>query len=109
MGKDTYEDDPFVSKVLNMNPDSVNPEIAAMVKEIINQFQYWQVERSALAAASLYKWALQIIQKIESEEKMATLPTEPVQPDKRIAFRIERQRAIFHIHPERYREYTCLF
>ncbi len=92
-----------------MEPDSIAPEIAAMVKEIINQYSLMEVEHSSSEAASLYKWTLQIIQKIESEGNMATLPTEPVQPEKRIAFRIERQRAIFHIHPERYREFTCLF
>ena len=90
-----------------MDPDSIEPEIAAMVKEILNQHSFNEVLNSSSEAASLYRSVQQIIQKIENEGNMkGTLPKEPIQPSKRRAFRLERQRVIFNIQPERYSEDT---
>ncbi len=89
-----------------MDTESIHPEIAAMVKEILEQYSIGEIMHTSSEVASLYKWVHQIIQKLEGEGAVAHLPTEPTNPNKRMTFRMEKQRAILGIEEEESREWA---
>ena len=79
--------------------EKINPEIAAMCKEILDEFPIENIFHTAAEVASLYQWSRGILAQLEKKGKIATLPTDPPfeQTEKRIAWRQKKQREIFGI------------
>ena len=82
-------------RIEKFSPENVNPEIAAMVKEILDPFAPDEVHRGSEEVAAVYNWCKNKILDMISAGKMAVLPETPKETKERIKYRKARQKEIF--------------
>ncbi len=82
----------LITRVQTLETDAIHPEIAAMAKEILSKYNLEDVKKSAGEIEKIYTWSVELIGKLEKYGKVAKLPEEPADPEKRLNFRIKRQK-----------------
>ncbi len=84
-----------MNRVSGVNINEINPEIAAMAKELLDLYSKEDLSYTCPEISALYRWATRIVQRVSLKFGLKVLPKEPKDPARRIAFREERQRDIW--------------
>jgi len=90
-----------ITRAVDLPIEKINPEIAGMAKEILSPYNASELMHKCYEAACIYRFAIDVLEKLEAQGKVAQLPPEPTDPWDRFQIRRAKQRQIFGIHEGR--------
>ncbi len=85
----------MLRRVVELKENKIHPEIAGMIRELLDQYTIDEVTRQCKEVAGFYIWTKQIIAKRENCGQVATPPKDPQNPKERLEFRVAKQNEIF--------------
>ena len=80
-----------------------------MAKELLGLYNNAGLSRLSDDIGQVYEWSKNIIGKIESSGRIATLATDMTNPEERQAARIRKQKEIFSIKEARIRQFGAKY
>ncbi len=87
----------MIKRALEIEIEKIHPEIVAMAKEILDLYSKEDVMHTSSEIAALYNWTIEVVRSFGEKGTLAQLPPEPSDPEERLEFRKDKQRAIFGI------------
>ncbi len=91
----------MISRVLDLDEDAIEPEVAAMAKELVGKYSLEDVNRQSAEVAAFFTWSTEVLKRLEQRNRVGSLPAAPTDEEDRLAFRKERQKQLLGDHEEK--------
>ena len=77
-GPDTRD---VLARAADLDIDGINPEVAGMVKELLDLYKDANLARISDEIAQIYEWSSGIIEKLKARGRVMTQPAAPTDPE----------------------------